>query len=241
MLPAPARIAAVAAVLVLLGAGLWRMRRVAPVSALFLVIYFAIVLAWPFMPDRFVWGIWPFVFVVPLLGIVELRAWHPSSGPLRAARLVVFAGAAVAAFGFAGYNVRGYRGKWWSNIPRRQAEVAWPLVNWTVAHTAPRAVVASMLEPMVYLYTGRHTLPTISFTVDQFFREDPPEARAQALRSILGAYHVDALWVPSGNSLARAAEQMVTEPAPELVVLDTLARGVVLAPSRSLSTARSTR
>ena len=237
--PGPARVAVLVAVLGLIAAGLWRLARLAPVTAAFLVVYFGIVLAWPFAPERFLWGLWPLIFLVPVLGVVEIHAWRPSAVGLRAARGVALVGALAAAAGFATYNVRGYRGRWWTSIPRQQAAIAWPIMTWTATHTPPGAVVASRIEPMLYLYTGRKTVPVSSFTVDQYFHPTTVAASDTALRQILSAYHVDAIAILSGDSVSIAANRMTAEHPPELVRIDSFANGVVFAPSAVPSAALS--
>lgn len=234
-----ARLAVLTAVLVLSAVGLWRLARMAPVTAAFLVVYFGIVLAWPFAPARFLWGLWPLIFLVPLLGVVEVRGRRPSAVALRVVRGVALAGALAATVGFATYNVRGYRGRWWSSIPRQQAAIAWPVVTWTAAHTSPDAVVASRIEPILYLYTGRQSVPISSFTVEQFFHPTTVAASARALRQILGAYHVDAVAILSGDSVSVAADRMTAEHPPELVRRDRFANGVVFAPTAVPSAALS--
>src|SRR5205823_1865292 len=98
-----------------------------------------------------------------------VREWMPRGLFGRGVRLIGLATVAVAAFGYGVYNVRGYHSQWWSSIPRKGTENIWPLVVWTQSHTAPNAVVASNAEPLLYLYTGRPTLPATTFTVDEYF------------------------------------------------------------------------
>ncbi|HEY7234364.1 MAG TPA: glycosyltransferase family 39 protein, partial [Gemmatimonadaceae bacterium] len=117
VLPPAVRVAALLplGILAVIGARpLWRR---SPVAALFLGLYFAMVIFWPFPPSRFVWAVWPFVALVPLLGQRELLAWHPSLKSWRAARATMLIAGVLLAVGYSVYNVRGYRRQWWASIP----------------------------------------------------------------------------------------------------------------------------
>jgi hypothetical protein len=230
--PVPLRIAALVVVLLLLVIGAARLARLAPVTALFLAAYVAIVLAWPFEPTRFIWGIWALFIVVPVVGAAVVVGWHPSAAMARGARAALLGGVALVAFGYARYNVIGYQGNWWSSISRVGAYNIRPLVNWVRGNTKPGDVVMTNAEPMVYLYGGRASLPATSFTVDEYFRPVSVEASAAALREILHFYKVDAVAVATADSLMAAAHAMSVSNPPELVPRDTFMFGVAYSPNR---------
>jgi hypothetical protein len=230
--PLALRIAVFAVIVLLIVLGAWRLARRAPVTAVFLGGYVAVVLAWPFDPTRFIWGTWPLFIVVPVLGATVLVDWRPAGRTLLATRVVLLAGVAAAAFGHARYNVTGYRGSWWSSIPRVGAANVRPLVNWVRGNTKPDAVVMSNAEPIVYLYSGRASLPATSFTVDEYFQPVSVEASAAALRDIMHAYKVDAVAVATADSLMAAAHAMSVSNPPELVPRDTFMFGVAYSPIR---------
>ncbi|HEU4988550.1 MAG TPA: hypothetical protein VFT41_02055, partial [Gemmatimonadaceae bacterium] len=97
------------ALLVLFGYGAWRARRRAPVTLIFLLLYFGLVVAWPDQPLRFVWGVWPVLMVLLLVPMEVLQ--HPESP--RAARIGVAVAGLPLLPGMLRYNVRGFSGKWW--------------------------------------------------------------------------------------------------------------------------------
>jgi hypothetical protein len=224
------KLAATFAVLALCLVGLRRLSRSAPVTALFIAAYTGIVLLWPFSPLRFVWGIWPLVFLLPVLGALEIARWRPQMRTLRAARLAALACACLIAAGYTRYTARAYTGHWWSSITRQGAAGARPLVLWVRAHTPPDAVIASNDEPTIYLYGNRLSVPIATFTVGEYSRSPTVTERADALRAILGLYHVDDVAVVSLPSVRTAMQAMASNPKPELVFVDSLVNGAVYSP-----------
>jgi hypothetical protein len=230
-LPLAARAIASFGALILFGLGMARLRRQSMVTFLFLCFYVAIVLLWPFTPSRFVWAIWPLLTLVLALGIASVWQWRPSPAHLRLARAGAALVIAAVLFGYATYTARGYRGRWWSSIPRQAGELTRPLVRWTMQHTPPGAVVASNAEPLVYLYTGRPSVPVASLSIDEYFTPPTVAARAATLRSILEAYPVDAVAVMANDSVSAAARALSQGSAPELVLRDSIPNGVIFAPT----------
>jgi hypothetical protein len=213
-------------------AGVARLWRSAPVSTAFLGLYLAIVLLWPFPPSRFVWAVWPLVVVLPVLGAVEIWRWRPTVLPLRVARGVALAGAAVIALGYARYTTNGYRGRWWSSIARENAQAARGLVGWTRARTRSTDVVMTNAEPLVYLYTNRATVPAESFAVTDYFQSKTRADNEEALRRLLATYRVDVVALAGANGLIAAARSMTTAPNPLLAVRDSFPGGGAFTPRR---------
>ncbi|HEX8941783.1 MAG TPA: hypothetical protein VF785_01530 [Gemmatimonadaceae bacterium] len=230
-----ARLVALVALGVLLAAGLRRSWRTAPVTTLFLAVYSAIVIVWPFGPTRFVWGIWPLFVLVFVLGAVELKSWAPRRPAAEASRALLLACSLFVAVGYARYNARGYREHWWSRVARSQSEIVRPVVMWARNRTQPREVIASTVEPAVYLYSGRLAVPVTAFNVRDYFRPPTVAETETALRQILAGYRVDAIAIGSvGDSLRVALQSMASRKMPELVVRDSFLNGIVFAPSTSL-------
>ncbi|MDB4874729.1 MAG: hypothetical protein JWM41_1175 [Gemmatimonadetes bacterium] len=226
-LPSATRWAVTLLVVGVLCAGLVRLRRTALVTALFLVAYVGIVLLWPFTPARFIWGIWPLIVMLAVLGALELRDWRPASSGSRITRAVVAVGIAASLAGYSVYTFRGYRGHWWSSIPRQTATAVRPLIIWTTQNTRPDAVIASNSELLLYLYTGRTSVPATSFSVDDYFAPQSSAARGDALRSILRSYRVDAVAIVANDSLTSAARSMAGLHPPELVLRDSISNGLI--------------
>lgn len=200
----------------LAGIGAWAIRRRMPVTLLFVAVYLAIVLVWPFNPARFVWGIWPLLLLLPLAG-----AWAAVTGAgalTRPARAVLLACFAWVTLGYGAYELRGARGAWWSSIARANARRIGPAVQWAVANTAPGDVLAAEDEGAIYLYTGRRAVPVFSFTTAQYLRDhSAAENATEGLAPILAAYPVRTVIVGSRKTVD-AADFLVHSPAPRLAL-----------------------
>lgn len=230
-LPLAARAIAACGALSLFGLGMARLGRTSIVTFLFMIVYLATVLVWPFTPSRFVWGIWPLVTLVTALGIAGVWRWRPRVRSVQLARVACGVAVALVCWGYATYTARGYRGRWWSSIPRQAGAITRPLVRWTLQHTAPGAVVASNAEPVVYLYTGRRSVPVTSLSIDEYFTPATVVSRASVLRSILHAYPVDAVAVMANDAVDAAARTLAQGPAPSLVLRDSIPNGVIFSPA----------
>lgn len=229
-----ARLLTLLALAVLLVAGLRRSWRTAPVTTLFLAVYSAIVIVWPFAPTRFVWGIWPLFVVMFVLGGVEIKSWAPSRPAAAAIRALVLACAVFVGVGYARYNVRGYRDRWWSTVARSQGANLRSIIVWARSRTRPHDVISSTVEPAVYLYTGRLAVPATGFHARDYIRPATVRETEIALRQILARYHVDAIAIMDANDGLRAALQaMASGATPELVVRDSFPVGLVFAPVAS--------
>jgi hypothetical protein len=229
-----ARLLTLLALAALLVAGVRRSWRTAPTTTLFLVVYSAIVVVWPYAPTRFVWGIWPLFVLVFVLGAVEVKSWVPRRPGAEVPRALLLACSLFVAAGYARYNIRGYRNHWWSTASRTQAANLRPVIVWARSRSRPQDVIASTVEPAIYLYSGRLAVPATGFNARDYLRPATVHETEHALRQILGAYHVDAVAIGAvGDSLRAAVASMASGASPELVVRDTFANGLVFAPAAS--------
>jgi hypothetical protein len=200
-------------------AAVWRRL---PITLLFLAGYLAVVLVWPFAPTRFVWCVWPLVLLLPGLGAwaaASRRSWP------RAARMALGLGFAWLAAGYAAYEVRAVRGAWWSSIARANTKRIDAVARWTLANTTPDQIVATDDEEAVFLYTGRRTVPIISFTAAHYLVDQEPARNArEGLARVLDAYPVSLVVVGSAQSFA-AASVLAGGPAPSLALRAQFAGG----------------
>jgi hypothetical protein len=197
---------------VLLVAGAAVARRTIPVTLLFLSGYLAIVAVWPFQPSRFIWGVWPLLLLVLMLGV---RASTERRWP-KAARVAVGAAGVWALVGYASYETRAIRGRWWSSIPRAAAPHIGFAVQWTKSRTAPGDVIATEDDGAVFLYTGRRTVPVRPLTAAQYLEDSTPEQdAASGLLPILAAYPVRTVIVHTSDRYLTAMH-LASLPRPRL-------------------------
>jgi hypothetical protein len=225
---APIRIAALVALGALAVAGAPALWRRTPVTALFLALYSVIMLLWPYTPGRFVWCVWPLLLLLPILGALRVAAWSPQLPRLRLTRAAALAASLALAIGFTAYNVRGYRGGAWTSSA--YATRLQPLLVQVVAHTPPRAVLATESEGTVYLYTGRTTVPLGSYSANDYLQPRTAAQSAAGIATVIGFYHPQAV-VVSTRFLRVAASELVTRQPPLLAVADSFpGGGLVLVP-----------
>ena len=197
-----AHAATLGALAVLVAAGCAASWRRTPVTLLFLAGYLAIVIVWPFQTARFVWTVWPL-----LLALVAIGGWTVLGRPTWRAplRLVLAASFVWVTVGYAAYELRGIRGRWWSSIPRANTPRIASAVRWVAANTAPDELVASDYEGAVYLYTGRQALPIITLTPAQYLRDySARENAVEGLLPVLDAYPVRTVVAGAGKSFEAA-------------------------------------
>jgi hypothetical protein len=148
--------------LVLLVAGFAPLLSRAPALGWSLLAYLAVVFAWPYGPDRFLWAAWPLLAVAFFSGAQRIWTRSRDAAPPLAWIGRACVGCAVAAVvsGYGFYQVRGYaRGDataLQSGISATLAEV----LPWIRQSTPPDAVVAGEDEALLWLYTGRRAVPS---------------------------------------------------------------------------------
>ena len=163
--------------------------RRAPVIAWTLVGYMAIVLVWPFHPQRFVWGIgavW-----IPLCCAGAWHLWELIAARLvfKPTRAAVVAALAALALCIPTATVLAVRTRAWNRVPRSGAETLVPLLQWIVRSTPPGEIIAADAETVIYLYTGRRAIPFVPFkATDRVGLMTADEAYA-GLAEMLRLYH----------------------------------------------------
>ena len=177
----------VIAALIVLALGAWRFARRAPVTAWFVAAYMALVVIWPFEPTRFVWALLPLFCAMVALGIGAVVEWGPAA-PMRYVRIASLAACGALVAGFGWYNVTGIRQQWRDSVPRVTAARATPVVEWVRASTRPTDVIAMEDDPLLYLYTGRRTVPVGTFTPEEFLKAQTYPLATEALHAIIAAY-----------------------------------------------------
>ena len=200
-------------ILVAIGMAVFAKR--SPVTLLFLSAYAAVVLLWPFDPDRFVLGIWPLLTLCGLAGVVAIWRWSPAHASSRALRWVAVASAAALVAGFAAFNVRGYRQQFWASLQRDAGRRAKPVVEWVALRTDTSDVLMSDDDLLVYLYTGRRGMPTSGFLPIDRLRPPSDSDNIAAVRAMIDAY-APRYYITTTQPGQRAAEALTVGNAPLL-------------------------
>ena len=229
-MPAPVRVTALILAAALASLGIRPLWRRAPVTALCLAAYATIVVFWPYTPARFIWCVWPFLLLLPVVGARELFAWAPHRPRMRITRLAALGGAAMLTLGYGTYNVVSFRNGSWS--ASGYAERLRPLLVYVATKTPRDAVLATEAENTVYLYTGRQTIPLGSFMATDYLQPRSSSGFADAMTVVLSRYRPAAVVVSTGFLRAAASELALRRP-PMLVATDSFpGGGLVLVPTR---------
>ncbi len=178
------RIISFMALVALLVFGARNLARRAPVTVAFMAIYFAVVMIWPFEPNRFLLGLWPVLALCVAMGVRGILQWQPAR-PLAPARYAAVALCIGLAIGAGTYNGRGYHNSWWVNVQRTGGERLKPIVEWVAHNTAMSDVIATDHDPAVYLYTGRRAVPTSTWMVRERVRPLSAQEDVKAVRQLL--------------------------------------------------------
>lgn len=195
--------------------GLTRLSRRAPVTVLFALGYFAIVLLWPFEVHRFLMAAFPLVVFCFAAGVRAL--WHarPQTRLLATARGALLASVAATVSGFLWYNVRGHRETWWVGVQRDSGQRIGQVVHWVRSNTAPSDVIAVQDDPAVYLYTGRRAVPVNDFEAINHLHAHELAEDIERVSGILRRYRprfyivARSATLAAADSLARSQPPMI--------------------------------
>lgn len=134
-------------------------RAKAPVTALALAGYLGVAVAWPFWVDRFLWVLWPLLFLVALAGAHAVLVTLRTQGRPRAAGFVIGA-VGLVALGHVSYNARGLAKGWESSASASMTGAgSWIARQVNGDGRLDGKVIAAELAPMVALYTGQMVVP----------------------------------------------------------------------------------
>lgn len=206
-----------------------------PVTLLFLAGYMVLVMLWPFPPERFVWAVWPLLLLILAVGasaaVAEVRTLGSRMFE-RPGQVALTAAFAWVAIGYGLYEVRGARGSWWSSVPRANAPRISAASDWVSEHTERAQVIAAEDEGAVYLYTGRPTVPVLSFTTAQYLQGYTAKENArEGLAPILAAYPVCFVVVGTRKTV-EAADVLVAAQPPQLRLVTDFRGGVAYSTNR---------
>ncbi|HWJ13441.1 MAG TPA: hypothetical protein VNS10_06845 [Gemmatimonadaceae bacterium] len=215
-------------------AGAWRLARRSPIVLFAIAGHFAIIIAWPFEPRRFIWSSWPLMMLWLVAGALEL--WEqaqrvrslpaPDFKPWRVARPLVLVDLGILALSAAGTSAVMLRSGAHRGIAMGQARRIGPTVEWVGQHTPPGTLVASDDETAVFLYTGRPAVPVASFGAAEYGRGEG--SSRDVFDGIVGAYH-PAVAIVSWERSVQAVARMTQGSRPLYRPLGRTQVGVVFA------------
>ena len=189
--------------------GLARFAKQSPVTLYFVLAYVAVMLLWPFDPDRFVIGVWPLLALWVLAGLRAIWTWNPDRRPWRSLRLVSLGVSAAMMAGFLSFNVRGYRHQFWASIQRDAGRRAKPVAEWVATQTAHSDVLMTDDDVLIYLYTGRQGTPTSGFLARERVQPLTDEDNIAAARAMIDLY-APRYYITTTEPGRRAAEALTT-------------------------------
>jgi hypothetical protein len=169
------------------------------IDAIFLA-YLAMVLPWPFPPQRFLAPFLPFLFAGIVLIFRELARHLVGAlrSPAPVARKVAPAAAAIALIAVAGVpvaNCAWFTHERLSNLAaarRTQLEALRATYRWISSHTPTRARFIAYDDVLLYLYTGRQAIRAIAATPASDYDNDPSYTLRDAAHLDDVAQHVGA-------------------------------------------------
>ena len=217
---------------VLLGIGGRRLARLAPFFAGILATYLLIVVVWPYPPDRFIWGLWPLVTLTLVLGLYQVTVAAMRPGRLRIASVVLLSCGVLSGTGYIGREGAGLGRKSWQASQAASARAMEPSVAWARAHVADSAVVATVNDPLLYLYSGRRSVPVSSWSAAEYLTAQTVPDAVRNLEAIMDAYQPAYVILPGGGTPEAYAAEALWKERGRLELIDTLAGGgAVFAPS----------
>lgn len=206
-------------------AGAWRLARTAPVLLLTLGAFGAIVLAWPFGPQRFIWSVWPFIVLLVVVGARGSVEWAVGR-PVALGGLAMLL--ALPATGAALTTASGVRRGLYARTQEVGLQRLAPALEWVTRHAPPRALIASDDETAVYLYTGRMAVPTATFVASARLAQQDHTVPPSGLGEIVGHYRPDFV-IAAWQRTAAAADSLTRREPPLLRRIDDLGIGAVFA------------
>ena len=181
-------------------AGVFRVARRAPVTAMFIGFYIAILLIWPFTPWRFFYAVWPIV----ILSFGETIRWLAAERDKSVAASVGLVFASVLALGVVREESRAYRQRSWYQPAQTAAGSVAPMLRWIASNSTPDDVVLVEAEQIVYLFTGRRAMPPQPFTAADYLVRPPIGATTESLREVLSEFPVTLVVTTVPNVLRSA-------------------------------------
>jgi hypothetical protein len=215
VVPVWPRLVSLGTLLIVMGLGAHSAWRRIPVTILFLLGYGAVILAWPFEPTRFALVWWPVFAALFVAGVKFLWDRRGASAATRSLCAFMLAAVAAVVVGYASYNLRGVREKWWVNIQSDAGVRAKPIAEWVARSTRPDDALVTDHDLIVYLYTGRRAGPTATFTALDRITPLTSQQDADVLRGVLAEFKPR--WYIASSQQSIDAATILTNQQPPLL------------------------
>jgi hypothetical protein len=219
--------------LLLLAAGFFRLARTWTIAAWALAGYVGLILIWPFDPARFIHTVWPLLLPVLILGIARGTPTTPRRWmtPLRRASQLL---GGLLFTGYLATVILGFATRAWDLPHRTIAARLVPVLTWIDENTQATDLIATGLDPAVFLYTGRPTIPPTSWAASDYVRPVTAETQAQRLLEMLETFRPDYLIVQHRmNQLQPGLDHLMRQHPGRLALVATFEDGTrILTPAR---------
>jgi len=145
--------------------------------------YFAILALWPFLVDRFLWAVLPWLGLAWAAGALGLSRAQPR---LKVPVLIV---ALVMGLGYLLLEVRGAAGRWWGSEQRGVSANFEELLP-GIRDLPAGSVLATSDEALVWLYTGQISVPFFVYGYEHGVEVHPTPAVQRAYLERQGVTHI---------------------------------------------------
>lgn len=194
--------------------------RRAPALVTTLVAYLLISTVWPYSPHRFVW------IVMPWLGLLAAAGWMNLWRVGRAGQAVAMLVAAAVTVGYLRIETLSLTGRRFARPAERGAQ-AFRVLTASIGAEVPKdAVIASEDEALIYLYTGRRSVPSHLFRWQGIGTAPVPGAEAVRYWCEVGVTHL-AITGP-GGPVSEIIAELQQRPSPAVRPLFRITNGPAL-------------
>lgn len=175
--------------------------------------YLAVVFAWPYQIERFLWGAWPLLVLVAGYGVLRAhRALRQSPRPSLAWGVVGVA--AFLAIGHATYSARGLAKGWAGSASQRMTDRMLPVVQFAIGDPRLRGkLLASDIAPVLALYTGQQAISLDILQVSDHLAEKSLPERAAVISVLDRAFEPDAYVLLADSPILPAFLRAERDPA----------------------------
>jgi hypothetical protein len=170
--------------------------------------YVAVILFWPYQVERFLWGAWPALILLVMMGAHRAFLLLQERGKSQAAWSTVVV-ALVLAMGHATYNVRGLSKGWAGSASASVDAQMKPFLGFVLDNPdLSGRLIASDHAPAIALYTGGRAISLGILRVTDHVRDKSLEERVEEMQALDARFLPDAYVLRSNGVLLPAFLQL---------------------------------